>query len=84
MTSKNTLKYIFIVVVIALAGLALADALGYFNTKSYTAVSHGSHKHYVPDDRDPNVPIDDFPQEEPGPGEKITPTGQIVPADQEQ
>lgn len=82
MTSKNTLKYIFIVVVIALAGLALADALGYFNTKNYTAVPHGSHKHFVPDDRDPDVPIDDFPQEEPSPGEKITPTGQIVPADQ--
>lgn len=82
MTSKNKWKYLFIVVVIALAGLALADALGYFNQKSYSAVPHGSHNHYVPDDRDPDVPIDDFPQEEPGPGEKITPTGQIVPADQ--
>jgi len=82
MTSKNTLKYIFIVVVIVLAGLALADALGYFNPKPYTAVSHGSHSHYVPHDRDPNVPINNFPQTEPGPGEKITPTGQIVPQDQ--
>lgn len=82
MTSKNTWKYIFIVVVIVLAGLALADSLGYFNPKPYTAVSHGSHSHYVPHDRDPNVPINDFPQTEPAPGEKITPTGQIVPADQ--
>lgn len=82
MTAKNKWKYLFIAVVIALAGLALADALGYFNPKSYTAVSHGSHSHYVPDDRDPNVPINDFPQEEPGPGEKISPTGQIVPDDQ--
>jgi hypothetical protein len=82
MTAKNKWKYLFIVVVIVLAGLALADALGYFNPKSYTAVSHGSHKHYVPDDRDPNVPISDFPQEEPAPGEIISPTGQIVPADQ--
>ncbi len=82
MTSKNKLKYIFIAVVIVLAGLAMADALGYFNPKPYTAVSHGSHSHYVPHDRDPNVPISDFPQEEPGPGEKIAPNGQIVPADQ--
>jgi hypothetical protein len=82
MTSKNKWKYVFIGVVIVLAGLALADALGYFNPKPYTAVSHGSHSHYVPHDRDPNVPINDFPQEEPAPGEKITPTGQIVPADQ--
>lgn len=82
MSSKNTLKYIFIAVVVVLASIALADALGYFNPKPYTAVSHGSHVHYVPKDRDPNVSIDKFPQEEPGPREKISPTGQIVPADE--
>ncbi|HKL19786.1 MAG TPA: hypothetical protein VJ905_12505 [Halalkalibaculum sp.] len=78
MTSKNKFKYIFIALVIAAAGFALSDALGFFNPKPYTAVSHGSHFHYVPDDRDPDVGIDKFPQEEPGPGEIITPTGQIM------
>ncbi len=82
MTSKNRLKYIFVGVVLVLASLALADALGYFNEKPYTAVSHGSHEHYVPHDRDPDVSIDKFPQEEPGRGEKITPTGQIVPIEE--
>lgn len=82
MTSKNKLKYIFIVVVVVLAGFALADSLGYFNDKPYTAVSHGSHSHYVPHDRDSGVSIDKFPMEEPGPQEKITPTGQVVPVDQ--
>lgn len=78
MTSKNKLKYIFIVLVVVAAGFALSDALGFFNPKPYTAVSHGSHFHYVPEDRDPNVGIDKFPQKEPGPGELITPTGQIM------
>ncbi|MGM0545566.1 MAG: hypothetical protein ACQEST_02495 [Bacteroidota bacterium] len=82
MSSKNTLKYIFIAIVIVLASLALADALGYFNPNPYSAVSHGSHVHYVPDDRDPDVSIDKFPQEEPGPNERITPTGQVVPIEQ--
>jgi hypothetical protein len=82
MTSKNKLKYIFIVLVLALAGVALADALGYFNTKPYTAVSHGSHSHYVPYDRDPDVPINRFPQEEPSSRERITPQGQVVPIEE--
>lgn len=81
MTSKNKLKYIFIVLVVIAAGFALADSLGFFNPKPYTAVSHGSHFHYVPENRDPNVSIDKFPQQKPGPGEMITPTGQIVKKD---
>ncbi len=78
MTRKNILKYVVIVGIVILAGLALADALGVFNPKPYTAVSHGSHVHYVPHDRDPDVSIGDFPTEEPGPGETITPKGKIV------
>ena len=78
MTTKNILKYLFIAVVGVIAAFSLADSLGYFNTKPYTAVSHGSHNHYVPHNRDPNVSLDKFPMEEPGPNEVITPTGQIV------
>lgn len=78
MTSKNRLKYLFVVVVIVMAGFALADALGFFNEKSYTEVSHGSHIHYVPHDRDPDVEIHNFPMREPGPNQRISPTGQIV------
>ncbi|WP_020403962.1 plastocyanin/azurin family copper-binding protein [Gracilimonas tropica] len=78
MTSKNKLKYLFILGVLIAAGFALADSLGFFNPKPYTAVNHGSHNHYVPDNRDSGVGINRFPMEEPGPGEMITPTGQIV------
>lgn len=81
MTSKNIVKYIFIAVVLIAAGFALADALGFFNPKPYTAVSHGSHFHYVPEDRDPDVGIDKFPQQEPRSFEVITPTGQVVHRD---
>ncbi|MDZ7694999.1 MAG: plastocyanin/azurin family copper-binding protein [Balneolaceae bacterium] len=78
MTSKNKLKYLFILGVLIAAGFALADSLGFFNPKPYTAVNHGSHNHYVPENRDSGVGINRFPMEEPGPGEMITPTGQIV------
>lgn len=78
MRSKNRIKYLFIGCVLVLALFALADSLGFFNEKPWTEVSHGSHIHYVPHDRDPDVPIHNFPQQEPGPGEEITPTGQTV------
>lgn len=79
MTKKNKLKYIFIGIVLVMAALATADSLGVFNTKNYSAVSHGSHNHYVPEDRDPNVSIHSFPTEEPGPNERITRDGRVVP-----
>lgn len=78
MTPKNKLKYLFIAVVIIFAGFAMADALGFFNPKPYTEVSHGSHNHYVPHDRDPDVEIHQFPMQEPGPNERISPRGQII------
>ncbi|HLR76598.1 MAG TPA: hypothetical protein VK106_02990 [Balneolaceae bacterium] len=81
MNAKKGIKYIFIVVVFVIAGFALADSLGFFNPKPYTKVPHGSHYHYVPKNRDSNVGIDKFPENPPGPGEMITPTGQVVPID---
>lgn len=78
MTSKNKIKYIFILAVIIAGGFALADSLGVFNPKPYTEVSHGSHVHYVPENRDPNVGIDKFPMEPPAQSQIITPQGQIV------
>jgi hypothetical protein len=59
--------------------LVMADTLGIFHTKPYNEVPHGNHVHYVPRDRDPSVPIGQFPTRPPGPGERITPQGQIVP-----
>ncbi|HYW35318.1 MAG TPA: hypothetical protein VE868_07925 [Balneolaceae bacterium] len=81
MISRKAVKILFIGVVIIIAGLALADAIGVFNPKPYSAVSVGSQVHYVPKDRDPNVKIEKFPTVKPLPSQVITPTGQIVPKD---
>ena len=78
MTSKNKFKYVIIAVITVLAGVAMADALGFFNSKPYTKISKGSHAHYVPDNRDPDVSIIRFPKRPPGPNEKITPQGKLV------
>jgi hypothetical protein len=79
MSRKNLIKYIFIVAVFVIAGFAVADSLGLFIEKPYKAIPHGTHNHYVPFDRQDDVPIGDFPTKEPGPNERITPDGKIVP-----
>lgn len=78
MSSLKIIKPTLLIVVIITAGIALADALGFFNPKPYTVVQHGAMSHYVPYNRDPGVDIVRFPTEPPGPDELITPTGQLV------
>ncbi len=58
---------------------ALWSALNPFGEKGYVAISHGDHTHYVPEDRDPNVSISNFPSTPPGPDERILPDGRVVP-----
>ena len=45
-------------------------------------IEHGDHYHYVPENRNKDVPIGRFPIEPPGPGEYITPSGEIVEKEQ--
>ena len=70
---------IIIAVVALFLAIVIIDALGVFDTSPYTEVNHGDHKHYVPKDRDPDVSLDAFPTQPPGPNERINPQGQIVP-----
>jgi len=55
------------------------DSMGTFDSRPYYEVPHGSHTHYVPKDCDPPLTPVDAPTREPGPGERITCEGQIVP-----
>ncbi len=59
--------------------LALWSALHPFGERGYVAISHGDHTHYVPEDRDPEVSISNFPTTPPGPKERILPSGRTVP-----
>ena len=62
-----------------LVWLMMGEVMDPYGDKGYMEVSHGDHKHYVPEDRDPNVSISNFPTSPPGPNERITPNGRIVP-----
>lgn len=54
-----------------------------YRDQPYEEVPHGDHVHYVPKDRNEEVPIGRFPTQPPGPNERITPDGEIVPAENE-
>lgn len=59
--------------------LMMGEVLDPYGDKGYMEINHGDHKHYMPEDRDPNVSVSNFPSTPPGPNEKITPDGRIVP-----
>ena len=59
--------------------LVMREVLFPYRGQPYEEVPHGDHTHYVPKDRDPSVSIGSFPTRPPGPDERITPQGQIVP-----
>ena len=59
--------------------LVMRQVLNPFGSEGYVEISHGNHVHYVPKDRDPNVPTSNFPRQPPGPNERILPDGRIVP-----
>jgi hypothetical protein len=75
---NSRIRLVVFLILALVVGVALVDSLGAFDDKPYFEVPHGSHTHYVAKDRDPNVSVSQFPTRPPGPGERITPTGQIV------
>lgn len=79
MNRRKIIRTLFVVAALVIAGLVIADSNGLFDTRPYREVPHGNHSHFVPHDRDPSVPISDFPTRPPREGERITPDGRIVP-----
>lgn len=67
------------IVLVAFFGYLLWQVVNPYRGQAYEEVPHGDHTHYVPRDRDTDVPISRFPTRPPGEGERITPDGNIVP-----
>lgn len=76
-------RWIAVVVVLLLLAYAMTDVIDPFGGEPYIAIPHGDHVHYVPEDRNPDVPLSSFPTTKPREGERITPTGQVVPVEDE-
>ncbi|MEM1044024.1 MAG: hypothetical protein AAGI91_15530 [Bacteroidota bacterium] len=72
-------RWVLIGVAALVLALAFWSAINPFGDKGYVAISHGDHVHYVPEDRDPEASISNFPTTPPGPDERILPDGRVVP-----
>ena len=76
---RKKLRWIILIIAGALLVLVMRQVLNPFGDREYAEIPHGNHSHFVPKDRDPNVPLSSFPTRPPGPNERILPDGRIVP-----
>lgn len=73
-----TRRWILLGVAAVFFAFVLYKVLNPFPDQSYLEIPHGDHTHYVPKDRNPDVPMNRFPTQPPGPNERILPDGRVV------
>ncbi|GMQ82023.1 MAG: hypothetical protein BMS9Abin05_1463 [Rhodothermia bacterium] len=79
MATKFRVRWVIFILVGLFVAFVLVDSMGVFDDRSYYEVPHGSHTHYLPKDCDPPLPVSRGPITRPGPGEKVSCLGRIVP-----
>jgi hypothetical protein len=75
---RSMRKWIVIGVALVFFGYLMTIVVNPYEGERFEKVPHGDHVHYVPKDRNEDVPIGEFPTEKPGPDEDILPDGQVV------
>jgi len=78
-SSRSWRRWTAVVVFGALFVVIMWTVINPYRGQDYGEIPHGDHIHYVPKDRNLEVPVSRFPTRPPGPGERITPEGQVVP-----
>jgi len=75
---SSTRRWILLTVAAAFFAFVVYHVLNPFPGQPYMEIPHGDHVHYVPKDRNPDVPMSNFPTQPPGPDERILPDGRVV------
>ena len=76
---RSRFRVFLVIVGAVLFFFVMQKVLNPFGDNEYAEIPHGNHSHYVPKDRDPRVPISNFPTRPPADNEKIMPDGRVVP-----
>jgi len=73
-------RWVLILFLLAILSSVLWTVINPYRDQPYEEVPHGDHVHYVPKDRNEDVAMSRFPTRPPGENERITPDGEVVPA----
>ena len=71
-------RWVLLAVAAVFFAFVLYQVLNPFPDQPYMEIPHGDHVHYVPKDRNEDVPMSRFPTQPPGPNERILPDGRVV------
>jgi len=78
-SSRSWRKWVAGALFLVFFGVILWEVVNPYRGQRFEKIPHGDHVHFVPKDRNPDVPVSRFPTRRPDPDERITPDGQVVP-----
>jgi len=79
-SNRSYRKWIVTLALLIIFGSVMWTVINPYRDQPYEEVPHGDHVHYVPKERNEEVPISRFPTQPPDQGERITPDGEIIEA----
>lgn len=78
-SGRSWRKWVAGAVLLVFFGVLMREVINPYRNQRFEKVPHGSHVHYAPKDKNPDVPISQFPTQKPDENEDITPDGRVVP-----
>ena len=79
-SSRAWRKWVVAIVLLVFFGVIMWEVVNPYRGRRFEKIPHGDHVHYVPKDRNEDAPVSRFPTQKPEADERITPTGEVVPA----
>jgi len=78
-SSRSWRRWTAAALLLVFFGAVMWTVINPYRGQRFEKIPHGDHVHYVPKDRNPDVPVSRFPTRKPTEEERITPDGEVVP-----
>ncbi len=78
-STRSWRKWIAAAVFLVFFGVIMWEVINPYRGQRFEKITHGDHVHYLPKNRNPDVPASEFPMQKPAKDERITPDGKVVP-----